>query len=131
VKNDNTIWVISGGRIPLSTAESGPEFNSRDWLSILNSGVHDAAVRITIFHADKKPTGPFNISIAAKRIKKIRMNDLVDPEPITLEEDYAAVIESDMPLAIQFSRMDTTRQALALLSTLAFPCDDETKTDEA
>jgi len=38
------------------------------------------------------------------------MNELTDPEPIPLGVDYASLIESDVPIVVQHTRLDS-RQA--------------------
>jgi hypothetical protein len=50
-----------------------------------------------------------------------RFNDLKDPEPIPLATDYASVIESDVPIVVQHTRLDSRQPENALLSTIAFP----------
>jgi hypothetical protein len=45
---------------------------------------------------------------------------LIDPEAMPLDVDYAAVINADVPVVIQFSRLDTSRGSAAIASTLAF-----------
>ena len=50
----------------------------------------------------------------------LRFDDLDDPEPIPRGTDYASVIEADVPIVVQHTRLDA-RHAGALLSTVAFP----------
>lgn len=51
----------------------------------------------------------------------MRFNDLRDPEPIPRDTGYAAVIDSDQPIVVQHTRLDSRQPALALLSTVAHP----------
>jgi hypothetical protein len=51
----------------------------------------------------------------------LRFNDLTDPEPVPLGTDYASVIESNVPIVVQHTRLDSRKAELALLSTMAFP----------
>jgi hypothetical protein len=50
----------------------------------------------------------------------VRFNDLADPEPIPHNTDFASVIESDVPIIVQHTRLDSRQAANALLSTIAF-----------
>jgi len=50
----------------------------------------------------------------------LRFNDLKDPAPIPRDTDYASVFESDAPIVVQHTRMDTRRAEVSLLSTIAF-----------
>jgi hypothetical protein len=50
----------------------------------------------------------------------LRFNDLDDPEPIPQDTDYSSVIESDVPIVVQHTRLDSRQAALALMSTVAY-----------
>jgi hypothetical protein len=50
----------------------------------------------------------------------LRFNDLADPEPVPRDTDYATLIESDVPIVVQHTRLDSRQAALALLSTIAY-----------
>jgi len=51
---------------------------------------------------------------------KIRFNDLSDPEPIPKDTDFASIIESNVPIVVQHTRLDSRQAELALLSTIAY-----------
>jgi hypothetical protein len=42
---------------------------------------------------------------------------------VPCDTDYASVIESDQPIVVQHTRLDSRQAELALLSTVAFPGD--------
>ena len=50
----------------------------------------------------------------------MRFNNLDDPEPIPVATDYASLIESDVPIVVQHTRLDSRQAENALLSTIAF-----------
>ena len=56
----------------------------------------------------------------ARRTLHLRFNDLRDPAPIPLDTDYASVFESDEPIVVQHTRLDSRQSENALLSTIAF-----------
>ena len=56
----------------------------------------------------------------AQRMRTIRFNDLIDPETIALDTDFAAIIESNVRIVVQFQRVDTSRNGQAILGTLAY-----------
>ncbi len=116
-----TLWAIAGGRIPLQSTGREPDFTSRDELSLLNTGGTEASVEITIFYADRDPVGPYRVTIGARRTRTVRINDLIDPEAVPLETDYAGVVESDLPIVVQFNRLDSRQAENAVTSTLAYP----------
>jgi hypothetical protein len=104
---------------PSSTGDSR-QMVSHEALCMLNSGPQDAHVAITVFYADRPPSGPYRVTVPAQRTLHLRFNDLRDPEPIPVDTDYSSVIESDVPIVVQQTRLDSRQPALALLSTIAF-----------
>lgn len=118
-----TRWAIPGGHVPFGATGREPEFSSFDALFVLNAGDADAHVAVTIFFPGADPAGPYRFVVAARRVRSIRFNDLIDPHAIPLGEDYAAIVESDVPVVVQFSRQDTRQAALAVATTMAFPLE--------
>jgi hypothetical protein len=53
----------------------------------------------------------------------IRFNQLTDPEPIPNYKDYASVLESDVPVVVQHTRLDSRQAELALISTIVYAGD--------
>ena len=76
---------------------------------------------ITIVYADREPAGPYRITVPARRTRHIRFNDLDDPEPVPRDTDYASVIEADVPVVVQHTRLDSRQAENALITTIAFP----------
>ena len=114
-------WVIAEGYIPGASTGSGRAFESHETACILNAGERDAEVRITLFFADRGPVGPYRIRVPAKRTRHVRFNDL---EPVVPRDtDYSSMLESDEPIVVQHTRLDSRRAELALLSTIAFPVE--------
>jgi hypothetical protein len=118
-----TRWVIAEGYIPGASSGSGRAFESHETACILNAGERDANVRITLYFADREPVGPYRVTVAARRTRHVRFNDLADPASVPRDTDYSSVIESDVPIVVQHTRLDSRQAALALLSTMAFPAE--------
>lgn len=114
------IWVIAEGYIPGKSNGPAPQFTSHEAACILNPGDQDAHIEITIFYSDKEPTAPYKIIVPAKRTKHLRFNDLKDPEPIPRDTDYSSIIQSDIPVVVQHTRLDSRQSKNALLSTIAY-----------
>ncbi|HEX4086980.1 MAG TPA: sensory rhodopsin transducer, partial [Chthoniobacteraceae bacterium] len=98
-----------------------PEFTSHEAFCILNSGDEDAHIVLTIYYADKEPAGPYQITVKARRTHHFRFNNLTDPEPIPRGTSYASVFESDVPVVIQHTRLDSRQDQNGLMTTIAFP----------
>jgi hypothetical protein len=114
-------WVIAEGYIPGASHGPQPEMTSHETASILNAGDEDAHVEITLYFADREPIGPYRRTVPARRTLHQRFNELDDPEPVPRDTDYASVIESDVPIVVQHTRLDSRQAENALLSTVAFP----------
>jgi len=97
---------------------------SHETACLLNTSDQDAHVRITIYLSDRGPIGPYSVVVPANRTKHLRFNDLTDPEPIPKGIDYASVIEADVPIVVQHTRLDTRQNANALLTTIAYATAD-------
>lgn len=114
-------WAIAEGYIPKDSTGSAPQMTSHETVCILNAGETAARIEITVFFTDREPAGPFVFRVPARRTLHVRFNDLSDPQRIPVETDFASVIESDVPVVVQHTRLDSRQEALALLSTIAFP----------
>jgi hypothetical protein len=93
---------------------------SHETLCILNTSDADAHVVLTAYFADREPAGPFAVAVGARRTRHLRTGDLRDPEPIPPEKDYAVVIESDVPIVVQHTRLDSRQSENALMTTIAY-----------
>lgn len=114
------VWAIPEGYIPGWSHGPEPEFASHETLCILNPNREEAMIELMIYFSDREPAGPYRLSVPARRVRHFRFNDLKDPEPIPEETDYASVIESNVPVIVQHTRLDSRQAENALLSTLAF-----------
>lgn len=113
-------WAIAEGYIPDSSSGPEPAMTSHETVCLLNTSDDDAHVKITIFFTDREPVGPYLVDVPARRTKHVRFNDLKHPSPIPRATDYASIIESDVPIVAQHTRLDSRQDANALLSTVAF-----------
>jgi hypothetical protein len=113
-------WAIAEGYIPEGSTGPEPEMLSHETACILNAGETEAHVTITIFFSDRDPAGPYSMVVPPRRTRHVRFNDLTDPEPVPLGTDYASLIESDVPIVVQHTRLDSRQAENALLSTIAW-----------
>jgi len=113
-------WAISEGYIPGASHGPEPQMTSHETACLLNVSNDPAHVRITIFYSDREPVGPYQITIPPRRTSHVRFNDLKDPEPIPKDTDFSSFIESDVPIVVQHTRLDSRQAENALLSTMAY-----------
>jgi hypothetical protein len=114
-----TRWAIAEGYIPSqSCSTTDRTLVSHETACILNANDRDAHVALTVFFADRDPVEYF-VTVPARRTLHLRFNDLADP-PMPLDTDYSSVFESDLPIVVQHTRLDSRRPEIALLSTTAY-----------
>jgi hypothetical protein len=117
-------WAIAEGYVPGWSHGPEPMMQSHETACLLNVSDREAHVEITIFFADRDPVGPYRLTVGARRTRHVRFNDLTDPAPIPIATDYASVIESDVPIVVQHTRLDSRQSANALITTVAFAAGD-------
>lgn len=113
-------WIIAEGYIPAYGTGKEPEFTSHETACFLNTSGEDAHVKITIFFTDKEPVGPYDVIVPARRTKHLRFNELKEPQEVPKGTDYASLIESDIPIVVQHTRLDSRQAENALISTIAY-----------
>jgi len=119
-----TRWVIPEGYIPpASMVNANRALLSHEAACLINTGDEEAHVQLTLFFTDREPIGPYKVTLGARRTLHVRFNELSDPEPVPLGKDYASVLESDVPIVVQYTRLDSRAAEIALLSTMAWPVD--------
>lgn len=115
-----TRWAIAEGYIPAGSTGPEPQMTSHETACILNVSDRPAHVEITIFFAEREPAGPYRVTVEPRRTLHLRFNDLREPEPVPVDTDYASVIESDVPVVVQHTRLDSRQSENALLTTMAY-----------
>lgn len=116
-------WAIAEGYIPSGGHGSSSALKSHETMAILNAGDSDAHVAVTLFFSDREPVGPYRFTVPARRTRHVRFNDLNEPKPVPRDTDYSSLIESDQPIVVQHTRLDSRQADLALLSTIAYAAE--------
>lgn len=116
-------WAFSGGFIPLKSTGKEPDFVSSDKLAVLNTTDSEAELKITLYFTDGEPVGEFKLKVQPQRLRKFRINDLIDPHAIPLGVAYGGLVESNVPVVVQFTRQNTGQKELAIMGTMAYPAD--------
>ncbi|HEY1777644.1 MAG TPA: sensory rhodopsin transducer [Solirubrobacteraceae bacterium] len=117
-------WVIADGYLPEWSQGPAPEFSSHEAACILNTGADPANVRLTVFFEERDPV-EYTLLVSPRRTLHQRLGDLRDPEPIPTGLGYSYVVEADVPVVVQHTRLDSRQAANALTSTIAYPAREE------
>ena len=112
-------WVIPDAYIP---PVSSGHLVSHESICVLNCGAEDAVLNITAYFEDREPMTDMEVAVAAKRTFHIRTSSLSkDGKSIPKDVPYALEVTSNVPVYVQYSRLDSTQPELALMSTMAYP----------
>lgn len=95
---------------------------SHDAVCVLNTTGKDAVVTMTLFFEDRDEMGGFIAKCGARRTHHIRMDKIksIDGKTVPINTPYAILVESDVPVVVQYSRLDTAQSELALMTTIAY-----------
>jgi hypothetical protein len=115
-------WAIPEGFIPSESVSTDRALVSHETACILNAGDDDAHITLTVFFADREPVS-YQLTVPARRTLHLRFNDLTEPAPVPVDTDYSSVFESDVPVIVQHTRLDSRRAEISLLSTMAYAQD--------
>lgn len=112
-------WYIPDGYIP---EHSSGDLTSHESICVLNTSTEEALLRITIFFEDREPIEDILTVVPGRRTKHIRTSLLSkNGVHIPIAVPYAIEVRSDIPIIVQYSRLDATQAENALMSTMGFP----------
>ncbi|WP_256757530.1 sensory rhodopsin transducer [Cohnella sp. WQ 127256] len=113
------LWYIPDGYIP---EISSGQLTSHESICVLNTASEDALLRITIFFEDRNPMEDIMVVVPARRTKHIRTSTLQQEGTlIPIGVPYAIEVQSDIPIIVQYSRLDSTQAENTLMSVMAHP----------
>ena len=99
---------------------------SHEAICVLNTSPTDAEIKLTLFFEDRDCDTTFSSHCPSMRTHHIRMDKLKNPagEEVPRNVPYAMLVESNTPIVVQYSRLDTAQAEMALMTTMAYGIDD-------
>ena len=123
-----TTWMIPDTYLQKkeNSRSSDPADRSHEAICVLNTSDNDAHIALTLFFEDREPNTAFTSFCGARRTHHIRLDKIRDGEGNGIPEavPYAILIESDTPIVVQYSRLDTSAAEMALMTTIAYSVDE-------
>ena len=118
-------WLIPDTYLHSVSSSDRIEDRSHEAICVLNTSDEDAHINLTLFFEDKDPCTAFTSFCGAKRTHHIRLDKIRDKDGNGIEKDtpYAILVESDTPIVVQYSRLDTSAPQMALMTTIAYHVD--------
>jgi hypothetical protein len=118
-KKGETHWIIPDGYIP---PLSSGKLLSHESICILNLNDEDAQLYISIYFEDLEPIERIPVLTKGKRSNHLRTSALeLNGNTIPVGVPYSIEVESNIPIIVQYSRLDSTQPGLALMSTMGYP----------
>jgi len=112
-------WFVPDAFLP---AASSRGVVSHEAACLLNVGEAGAKLRFTFFFEDRAPVGPVELRLAGRRAWHLRLDDPDSIGGVELPRGvpYAYEVESDVPIVLQHSRLDTSAGGYTLFTTMAY-----------
>ena len=98
------VWIFPDAELPPVGENEIPGHES---IIVTNVTDQTAKITVTLIYTDKDPVS-FPVEVAAKRVRCLRTNEEKDFGPYTakFEEQYAIMLESDVPVVAQYGRAE-------------------------
>ncbi|HHV96939.1 MAG TPA: hypothetical protein GXX37_10795 [Clostridiaceae bacterium] len=116
-KNGKTIWYFPDGELPPPGDEP---LKGHESIIILNDNEKIANIMMTLFFTDRDPIENIKINVQPRRVRCIRMDNPDDLGGVIVprETQYAIKLVSDIPVVIQYGRLDTRQAKMAFYTTM-------------
>jgi hypothetical protein len=114
------VWLIADSYLP---DRSTGDLTSHESACILNLNRRPAKLKITVYFEDREPLTGLKAECPAQRTAHVPLKSLKNRrgEMIPLAKPMALMVESNVEVVVQHTRLDTSQPALALMTTLGFP----------
>ena len=117
--NGKKRWLIPDGY--MGVAECGG-FVCHEAVCVLNLSGQCAHIDLTFYFEDREPMRGFRATCESDRTHHIRLDKLTNDkgEPVPRLTPYAVLVESDVDIVVQASRLDVSQPAYSLMTTIAY-----------
>ena len=114
------VWLIPDGFLP---EESSGAQESHEAICVLNTSTEEARLLVSVYFEDREPIKDVRVTVFSERTLHVRLDlpEHLDGASIPRGVPYALRVESSVPVTVQHSRMDTSQEALTLMTTMAHP----------
>lgn len=123
------VWIVPDAYLPPLSPEDeakkvgGQGYWSHESLCIVNTGPKPARVSLNFYFENRPAVKDIRVTVGAERTWHIRFDkpELLGGFRVPAGAPYALRVESDVPVVVQHSRLDTTQPNCAFLSVMAHP----------
>ena len=113
------VWLVPDSFLP---EHSTGDLKSHESVCVLNLHRRPAKLKITVYFEDREPLEGLEAVCPAQRTAHVHLESLKNRsgEMIPIAKPMALMVESNIEVVVQHTRLDTTQPALALMTTLAY-----------
>lgn len=120
-RNGNLVWVFPDLEMPPA---GDSLLKGHESVIILNMNSVPANIKISLYFEDKEPILDIPVTVAANRVRCLRTNNTADFGGLEIprEMQYAMKVESDVPVVVQYGRLDTRQDNMAFYTVMGYSC---------
>ena len=117
------IWLIPDCFLDSKSKNASP---SHEAICVINTTERGAHMEFTFYYEDRPAVHGYTAECGAEMPHHVRMDKLTNADGVKLPRDtpYATLVESDTPIVVQYSRLDTSEVEMALMTTIAYPVQE-------
>jgi len=114
------VWLVADSYLP---DRHNGDLKSHESACVLNVSRRPAKLKFTVYFQDRKPLKGLEAICPAERTVHVRLNSLKNRkgEGIPVAKPMAYMVESNVNVVVQHTRLDTSQTALALMTTIGYP----------
>jgi hypothetical protein len=113
-------WYFPDGYLPEKVSEGCME--AHEALMLFNTQDKPVEVKLDIYYSDKAPDKDIAITVGAERVIALRLDKPADIGDIKIPPltQYALRVRADLPIVVQFGRLDTTQANMAYYGCMGY-----------
>jgi len=117
-------WFIPDAYLPPPIVGDGP-YVGHEAVCVLNVSAQDAVLRLDFYFEDRPPVKDVTVTVPAERTRHLHLDkpEQIGGFAVPVGVPYAIRIRSNVPVIVQYSRLDTTQVQCTLMTTMAYPSD--------
>ncbi|MFC5405403.1 sensory rhodopsin transducer [Cohnella soli] len=118
-ENGNRLWVFPDCELP--PAGDFP-LKGHESVIVLNQNREVAHLTITLYFTDRDPVTDIRLTVESERVRCLRLDNPDDLAGFVVprETQYSLKLESDVPIVVQYGRLDTRQTNMAFYATTGF-----------
>lgn len=118
-RQGNTMWIFPDCELPPA---GDSLLKGHESVIVLNLNDNEAKLSLTFYFTDRDPASGIELKVGGERVRCLRLDNPDDLNGFVVpkEEQYALKVVSDIPVVVQYGRLDTRQDNMAFYTTMGF-----------